>query len=847
MDQPGLTSALSQFGLMNRITTGNSFLDIILCMLVPLIVNRLLPALSESASEIWEKLSKGWSSKSHEHCRTIIYTQKRYYSDEEDYNDRLQQAILLHINRLPGLADILVDAEASLIEDKQQAGASGSAAARRGDSAEFDLFDENNQGSQINGDETGSETTEWYDGMFLQNYRVTLAPPLDIPIDITPRIKFTRTEITTTENNGGGMRGSTDTSERKVVFSLSCSGPDGAKHLDGFIKTAYEDYLVMLKGKQRDCTRYMYVPMLHGGASSSSSETPSTFIFRRYALSDDKSFANFFHPEKLQIISLVENFQKKGGKFAITGYPHKLGFLLHGPPGTGKTSFIKALAQLTKRSILNVPLSRVKTNQELMDLMFAQKVQIEGENGRVPLPFHKVIYVMEDVDAASHVVQRRGTQKNAATTNNNKRAAATATASVSGWLEGAGRYDMVEVEEVAGTCKDAGKELMREAYEAANATASPSRSSTKKAIGPSVYASSKEGDDALNLAGLLNVLDGVVDTPGRLIIMTSNHPEKLDPALIRPGRINRKIYMGNLAVAEALAMTKHYFADQVTEAAELRLREAWVDGLLSPATLESMCAEFESVEELLEALEDLPELHKQQEANQELQLQVKDLQMQPVKVAVGGSAAAADDDDGAANATDAVKPMKEEVVEGDVAVNDTKGPDHGEIESSTGEQAEQQGGADGDKGKEFLKVHGKVEVQDMRESIRQPGRDDVVGEPDQEKRVEVLLSRKEVSLAAESKPVHGEEKQRQAMPCADAAAFSDVIAVTRSVLADAWHAQHQVNRYHAPMSAAKRARVVEEGWPVKAPIIGGVASSQLLLAGRAASAPLALLCCHASA
>ena len=37
------------------------------------------------------------------------------------------------------------------------------------------------------------------------------------------------------------------------------------------------------------------------------------------------------------------------------------------------------------------------------------------------------------------------------------------------------------------------------------------------------------------------VLDGVVDSPGRIIVMTSNHPEKLDPALIRPGRIDRKI------------------------------------------------------------------------------------------------------------------------------------------------------------------------------------------------------------------------------------------------------------------------------------------------------------------
>ena len=37
------------------------------------------------------------------------------------------------------------------------------------------------------------------------------------------------------------------------------------------------------------------------------------------------------------------------------------------------------------------------------------------------------------------------------------------------------------------------------------------------------------------------MLDGVVDTPNRIVIMTTNHPEKLDPALIRPGRINKKV------------------------------------------------------------------------------------------------------------------------------------------------------------------------------------------------------------------------------------------------------------------------------------------------------------------
>lgn len=44
--------------------------------------------------------------------------------------------------------------------------------------------------------------------------------------------------------------------------------------------------------------------------------------------------------------------------------------------------------------------------------------------------------------------------------------------------------------------------------------------------------------------GLLNVLDGVVDTPGRIVVVTTNLVDSLDPALIRPGRIDKKILLG---------------------------------------------------------------------------------------------------------------------------------------------------------------------------------------------------------------------------------------------------------------------------------------------------------------
>jgi len=44
--------------------------------------------------------------------------------------------------------------------------------------------------------------------------------------------------------------------------------------------------------------------------------------------------------------------------------------------GTGKTTFIKALAAHTKRSIINIPLSRISTNQQLMDFMYDERVKV---------------------------------------------------------------------------------------------------------------------------------------------------------------------------------------------------------------------------------------------------------------------------------------------------------------------------------------------------------------------------------------------------------------------------------------------------------------------------------------
>lgn len=48
----------------------------------------------------------------------------------------------------------------------------------------------------------------------------------------------------------------------------------------------------------------------------------------------------------------------------------------------------------------------------------------------------------------------------------------------------------------------------------------------------------------LTLSGLLNCLDGPTSKDGRIVCMTSNAPDSLDPALIRPGRCDQKVLFG---------------------------------------------------------------------------------------------------------------------------------------------------------------------------------------------------------------------------------------------------------------------------------------------------------------
>jgi len=161
----------------------------------------------------------------------------------------------------------------------------------------------------------------------------------------------------------------------------------------------------------------------------------------------------------------------------------------------------------------------------------------------------------------------------------------------------------------------------------------PSCEAVKKSIAEqSLNAAKNEAlsKDQVDLQGLLQVFDGVVDSPGRLIVMTTNvDPSSFDPALIRPGRINWCMNLGymkevhvlaymylytsrlvrplhpnpntnlNFEVHVLLEMVRHYMQVTPTPTQQALLESSLERFDFTPAAVEQLCVEVASVQELL--------------------------------------------------------------------------------------------------------------------------------------------------------------------------------------------------------------------------------------------------------
>ena len=206
------------------------------------------------------------------------------------------------------------------------------------------------------------------------------------------------------------------------------------------------------------------------------STAPKQLSFTMTPFYSNKKFSNIYGDEVRHIEKRINFFMNNKDWYDEKGIPYQIGLLLSGIPGAGKTSIIRALANMTKRHIVNVNFANITTASQLKNLFYSDKLQVYKDSSVSDtqsyfIPTDQRIYVLEELDAIGDIVKQR------------------------------------------------------------DETKIPTH--TQNAI-----------NDELTLMEILTVLDGTMEIPGRIVIMTTNHPEVLDKALIRPGRIDIQTYFG---------------------------------------------------------------------------------------------------------------------------------------------------------------------------------------------------------------------------------------------------------------------------------------------------------------
>lgn len=224
---------------------------------------------------------------------------------------------------------------------------------------------------------------------------------------------------------------------------------------------------------------------------------------------EPKKLENIIFPKKYEIIDDIDEFMGNRQKYIDRGLPYKRTYIFDGPPGTGKTSYALALAQKYKRDVYMLNLEAIWGSKEFMILW----------NN---IPFGSFLLIEDmDINVGKRNVNENK-KKNVPKEDNN----------------------------------DVVRGIDREEEEP---------------LEPDSHSSDK--NEYLGLNTILNCMDGVFFREGLITMITTNHIDQLDHALLRPGRIDKRIHIPRPDENLALEYIENYYDIKTPGIGDKKLKE----------------------------------------------------------------------------------------------------------------------------------------------------------------------------------------------------------------------------------------------------------------------------------
>lgn len=243
---------------------------------------------------------------------------------------------------------------------------------------------------------------------------------------------------------------------------------------------------------------------------------------------------------ELDKLTDLEYYKKRGLK-------RKKGYLFYGEPGCGKTNTAMSISNRYNRHIIEIPMSRVKTNSQLEEILHIQSINDIAINS------NEIIILFDEIDCETSLTREKPNEKN------------------------------------------------EEKKEKPNEKNEEKKNIDTKDVLTNLL-TRPENPDKLSLGTLLSRLDGVGNYNGIIFIATTNYKEKLDPALYRHGRLD-PIYFTFSTREDIKNIIEQFYNKQLTNKQVNNLPD--INDKITPSTIKKYVLEYENMSDVLKKLKEL--------------------------------------------------------------------------------------------------------------------------------------------------------------------------------------------------------------------------------------------------